>query len=236
VYVDLLEVLLDSLAARGLSYDVVSVIENADVELPAARSQTEFFDVRLTDHDVILARSDVATRNSGSAGFQVIVPFEVTPGDTIWFERGYNWTDATVDEVEFTFVNTHLEVSAGGQLHPFQSAQANELVQEFMGSAPVILVGDFNTALGDPPYNVLMTAFTDAWTALGTGGPGLTCCFPDDLSQTDDLYSRIDLVLFRGNIAVLSAEVVGTDPSLRTAGGLWPSDHAGVVADLRVRN
>jgi hypothetical protein len=33
---------------------------------------------------------------------------------------------------------------------------------------------------------------------------------------------------------VVSAEVVGDDPADRTTGGLWPSDHAGVVATLRI--
>lgn len=42
---------------------------------------------------MILARSDVATSNGGGAEFQVIVPFEIASGDTIFFERGYTWVD-----------------------------------------------------------------------------------------------------------------------------------------------
>jgi hypothetical protein len=236
VHIDFLEVLLDSLTARGLSYSVASQVVNADVELPAARSQTEFFDIRMTDRDVILARSDVSTSNAGDAGFAVIVPYELASGDTIWFERGYTWVDATVDGVDLVFVNTHLEVSGGGQLEFIQSAQANQLINQFGFTVPVVLVGDFNTAPGAGPYGVLTGTFTDAWTALGTGGAGLTCCQPEFLSQSSDLYSRIDLILYQGDINVLSAEVVGDEASDRTPGGLWPSDHAGVVATLRIEN
>ncbi len=236
VYLDYLEVLLDSLDARGLNYRVVSQVENADVQMPAARSATEFFDVRLTDYDVILARADVETRNPGAAGFQIIFPFELVTGDTIWFDRGYVWADATVDDIDFTFVNTHLEVSADGQLHPVQSAQVTEINVQFGDRTPVIAVGDFNTEPGEQPYQILTGTFTDAWTALGTGGAGLTCCFQEFLDEPADLYSRIDLIVYRGDVDVLSAQVVGDQPADRTPGGLWPSDHAGVVATLRVGN
>ncbi len=235
--VDFLAVLMDSLDARGLDYTVASQIQNVDVELPAARSQTEFFDVRMTDHDVILARGDVATSNPGGAGFQIRVPFELAPGDTVWFERGHTWVDATVDDVEFTFVNAHLEVSGpGGALEGVQSLQASELITRFQTASPVIAVGDFNTAPGADPYGVLTGFFTDAWTVLGSGGAGLTCCQPELLSESADLTSRIDLILYRGDVSVLSAEVVGEAAADRTAGGLWPSDHAGVVAELRIGN
>ena len=41
-------------------------------------------------------------------------------------------------------------------------------------------------------------------------------------------------VLFRQNLCALDADVVGDELNDRTASGLWPSDHAGVVADLRL--
>jgi endonuclease/exonuclease/phosphatase family metal-dependent hydrolase len=232
VYIDFLAVLMDSLDARGLDYGVASQVENADVELPAAKSATEFFDVRLTDRDVILARSDVDTRAATSAGYSARVPYEIAPGDTVWFERGYTHVSATVGDADFLFVNTHLEVSAGGALFFVQSAQAAELLTALGAATPVVAVGDFNTEVGEPPYEVLMDSFTDAWTAVS--GDGLTCCQPELLTSSEPLTSRIDLILYRGDVEVVSAEVVGDDPADRTTGGLWPSDHAGVVATLRI--
>ncbi len=231
---DFLQILLDSLDARGLDYGVASQVVNADTELPAARSETEFFDIRMTDHDVILARADVQTRNAGGAGYQWIVPYELVTGDTVWFARGYTWVDATVDDVDFTFVNTHFEVSAGGQLVFYQNRQAQELIDEFAAREPVVLVGDFNTKPGENPYSLLTGSWTDAWTAVGSGD-GLTCCQGEVLTQTQDLYERIDLILYGGAVSALSAQVIGDEPADMT-GGLWPSDHAGVVATLRIEN
>ena len=34
---------------------------------------------------------------------------------------------------------------------------------------------------------------------------------------------------------VISSRVVGNNPAQRTAAGLWPSDHAGVVSKLRLK-
>jgi hypothetical protein len=239
---DYLGVLLDSLDARGLDYEVAALVQNADVELPAARSQTEFFDVRLTDYDVILARSDVQTVGAGGATFQTLAPLPVG-GQTLQFPRGYTWVNATVDGASFMFVNSHFEVSAGGQLHAVQAAQAYELTGGFGGMSPLIMVGDFNTAPGAPPYNILTASFADAWSTLGTGGDGLSCCQSEYLWESEPpLSSRIDLILYRGAIDVLSAEMVGdeaADRVLSVATGqpalLWPSDHAGVVVTFLVR-
>ena len=237
VHTDYLQVLLDSLSGRGLDYSVASQVVNADVELPAAKSQTEFFDVRMTDRDVILARSDVPTSGAGDDGFDVIVPYELPSGDTVWFERGYTWVDATVGDVDLTFVNTHFEVSADGQLVPFQTAQARELLDRFAARTPLVAVGDFNSGPGDAmqAYDLLTTPWTDVWNVVGSGD-GLTCCQPEELDTSRDWYSRIDLILYGGAVNPLSAEVVGDDPADRTPGGLWPSDHAGVVSTLRIEN
>ena len=156
---DFLEILLDALEDRGLSYRVVAQQENADVELPAAIGPTTFFDVRMTDRDVILARSDVQTGSTGSATFQqllsVTVPLSDPNGQTVTFERGYVFAEAMVGETGFLFVNTHMEVgTADPQLELLQAFQANELVERFGTEKPVVLVGDFNTGPGatDLPY------------------------------------------------------------------------------------
>ena len=43
---------------------------------------------------------------------------------------------------------------------------------------------------------------------------------------------RIDLILFRGLAGVDNMKVFGDLPPERTPSGLWPSDHAGIVATL----
>src|SRR5262249_32533529 len=54
----------------------------------------------------------------------------------------------------------------------------------------------------------------------------------DLLNVTSTMSRRIDLVQFRGPFTVTDAQVVGASPADRLPLGLWPSDHAGVVATL----
>ena len=43
---------------------------------------------------------------------------------------------------------------------------------------------------------------------------------------------RIDHVLTRPGFGHLTNKIVGTDPANRTPGGLWPSDHAGLIVGI----
>jgi endonuclease/exonuclease/phosphatase family metal-dependent hydrolase len=106
---------------------------------------------------------------------------------------------------------------------------------------PVILLGDLNSkadGTGTPTYANLLkpkVGFVDAWTEGGSG-EGLTCCQDANLlNPQSNLEDRRDFVLVgRGPFQVIDAQVVGADPADRTLSGLWPSDHAGVVAELRL--
>ena len=74
--------------------------------------------------------------------------------------------------------------------------------------------------------------YTDNWMDL-TDEPSATCCQSDDLvNRSSTLSGRIDMIFHRGDLTPLSASVVGNQIEDRTASGLWPSDHAGVVATL----
>ena len=83
---------------------------------------------------------------------------------------------------------------------------------------------------------MLTEEFTDAWKKHDDD-PGFTCCQDDDLGNSDSHLSlRIDLVLYRAgadwDFDVENIEVVGDKQADKTLSGLWPSDHAGVVATL----
>lgn len=249
---DFLALLQTALDDRGLDYRVAATTTNADVEVPSTTDGVTFTDIRLTDRDVILARADVETANPVEANFEIAAPVPVG-GQAVPFTRGYNSVRATLDDVTFTFANAHLEVDdgnpAGAALAQF--GQANEL-REVLASAPepVVLVGDFNNAadgsgteivITDPlpftgtTYDLLTTFYTDAAGEAGVTDD--TCCQAADLlNPASSLASRIDLVLYRGDVEPLSAEVVGDEPGDRTPGNLWPSDHAAVVATLRIAN
>jgi endonuclease/exonuclease/phosphatase family protein len=239
VALDYLQLLLDALSARGLEYQVVAQSIGFDAELPSALG----FDVRHTDREVILARADLPAADlkwsnpqTGSFAVNCTIPSTITgPGE---IKRGWASVDPKVLGKSFRFITTHLD----GDCLPFtseiQRAQAAEvLTGPAATQLPVIYVGDHNSPADGTgvAYNSTIAAgFRDAWTDAGVGA-GLTCCQADDLlNLVSQLTSRIDVVLFRGAFVVRDAQVVGDDPTKRTLSGLWPSDHAGVVARLLV--
>ncbi|UCC83619.1 MAG: endonuclease/exonuclease/phosphatase family protein [Gemmatimonadota bacterium] len=231
VVLDHVDVLLAALADRGLTYSAVAISTGMDVEVPMALSPTEFDDMRLTDHEVILARSGVGIASVDERNFTVNVE---TPMLTIL--RGWVAVDATIGGETVRFLSTHLEPP---EFAPeVQAAQAAEIMAELAGETlPVVVVGDLNSnadGSSTPTYSDFLAAgYWDAWTEAGTGD-GLTCCHEDDLQNpTATLVKRIDYILYRGNLEVVSADVVGDDPAERTTAGLWASDHAGVVATLQ---
>ena len=233
---DYLEILVAALAARGLDYEVVSDVTNADNELPTALG----FDVRATDRDAILVNRDrrprlkVSNAQAGNFLTQVTLPTILGP---VAFPRGWTSVDVKLRGRPFRVVNTHLEGFSGA----VQVAQGAELLAGPAGSGlPTLLIGDFNSradGTGTPTYGLLRAAgFADAWSDVHPGDPGLTCCWETHLlSPVPPFDERIDLVLARGSFTALGAEIVGEDAVAdRTPSGLFHSDHAGVVATLRL--
>lgn len=227
VVLDYLEILMDALQAEGLNYQVAVQVENIDVEMPMF-TDTGIVDVRLTDYDVILSRSDVAISRPTSANFTNILTIEMLGLEV---KRGYTTVDATVGDVTYRFVNTHLEAFAQEN----RIAQTQELVDILSTETlPLIVVGDFNTRAPDgTAYQILLSAgYVDVWQ-MDSDGTGNTCCQDDDiLNEVSDHSVRIDQIFVRnlGLPASVMTHTVGDKPDDRLPSGLWPSDHAGVVA------
>lgn len=239
---DYLKILLDALRDRGLNYRVAGQVQNADVEVPMVvnLNPLAFDDVRLTDFDVVLARSDVKISRVTTANYAATLPVESLG---IKIPRGYVAVDATIGGKTYRFVNTHLEPG----FIPVQMAQAEELVVTLQDEGlPVILVGDLNTPAPDGTTYQFLGAqgYVDMWGRnLEHVSSGFTCCHDADLSNpTVNLEKRIDLILVRNPpvpqaksaVGSVQATVVGDELSNRTTSGLWPSDHAGVVAQLLI--
>jgi phospholipase/lecithinase/hemolysin/endonuclease/exonuclease/phosphatase family metal-dependent hydrolase len=234
--------LLSSLTARptalGAHYAPVVVATELDAQAPSSTGNL----VRLTTQDVILARTDlpasqfsVGNPQTHQYATQLVVPTAVGP---IALTRGWGSIDATLDGRPFRFVTTHLDT---GALTPvIQNLQAQELLRTAGGtSLPTIYAGDFNSSANDPldpthpTYDTLIGAgLRDAWTEAHPGDPGFTCCEDSGLrNASPTLTQRIDLALFTG-FGVDEAHLVGISTSDKTPDGLWPSDHAALVATL----
>ncbi|WP_326799725.1 endonuclease/exonuclease/phosphatase family protein [Streptomyces sp. NBC_01808] len=237
---DFLRLLLDELAARGTPYRAVAANDNFTGRMPVSATE----EARFTDRDVIVVRdgppaSRPRTSRAASAayGAKATLPSRI-PGLSFEVPRGWSSVDVTVRGGTFRFATTHLEAFGTPDV---RAAQARELAAALAGSPhPVVLTGDFNSRPGDASgaYGILAGAgYADAWTSAG-GDPegGWTAGQSGSLLAGDELSHRIDHVLFEPDgVRAVAADVVGDREADRSAPtGFWPSDHAGVVAELRL--
>jgi len=240
VLVDFLSLLESALADRDLDYEVAGVATTTDVELPADTEDGQV-DVRLTDRDVLLVRGDLETEDVETGSFEAALPIPVPDSDrTLALERGYCTAAVTVDGVGFTAVATHLE-----SVSPMaRQQQARELLGMLPESRPVVVAGDFNSGPGSETttYDLLTGELRDAYAVRGTDGDGFTCCQAGSLrNDTSRLTTRIDALLYRGEVRPTAVNRVGHRPEDRVevevdgeTVRLWPSDHAGVVGTFEV--
>jgi endonuclease/exonuclease/phosphatase family metal-dependent hydrolase len=229
---DYLSLLLEAATGRGMDYRVVAQTTNIDASMPSGLPPTAL--LRLTDRDVLLIHPDLPIFGVRSGTFDARGSFDVG-GIEIELTRGWISAEVEVGDHALRIVSTHLETS---QFPDVQLEQAHELLAgPLRADGPILVMGDLNAQAPDAPaYRLLLDAgFRDGWAATHPDDPGLTCCQDPDLRNADDhLYERIDLVLVRGDIEVVETRRTGVDASARTPGGLWASDHAGVVASLQV--
>jgi endonuclease/exonuclease/phosphatase family metal-dependent hydrolase len=187
--------------------------------------------------DVLLARSsDNATLTNIQAGDyvnQLSIP--TLPIQDL---RGLASVDVSIGGATFRFATTHLTFP------PVQLQQMRELIANTSAATlPLIVAGDFNANAddpGDPTFATYQAAidagFVDAWSAAHPGDPGFTCCQAQNLlNATSSLNQRIDLTLLRGGVSVDDVELIGDSDAERTMpSGLWPSDHAGLIATFDI--
>jgi hypothetical protein len=224
--VEFLPLLLDACAAEGAAYDVHAVNENFAGGLPVGDRW-----MSILGANAVLVRRDgsftVTDERTGTFDAALEMPTGID-GVTFPILRSWGAVDGTVDGRPVQFVVTHTEA-----YDPVpRDAQRDELVAAIDDpGCPVVVVGDFNAR----PEAVGMPApYVDAWRAAGNDpAGGFTCgqgaVLDNPVSKLDE---RIDYVFVR-DADVLDCRVVGDQPEDRSCpGGLWPSDHAGVVARL----
>ena len=232
VALDYVAELRKALAARKLRYRFVAIAPWTDAELPSGSPAT--MDVRLTVRDALLVRVEkrLRIRRVRKVEYATVTP--LIP-DLVVAKRGYVYADATLSGRAVRIATTHLESFNDAS----QVAQGEELGKRLAaGKVPTVLLGDLNSradGTGTPTHaNLLALGFKDAWTQAHPNDVGLSCCHGDDLRDLGGpFYSRIDYVLLKNGFRAVAAGIVGRRPSDRI-GGLWPSDHAGVWARLRL--
>jgi len=254
---EFLAILQGALEARGLDYEVAAISSNAKIgpaplvvsekSCPVLEGPEFTCGVTLEDRDVILVNGEtpgLSWKNpqSGQYATQAVIESPVGP---LSFDRGWASIDARLKQQPFRFVNTHLETE---DFAPIQEAQAAEFLAGPGKGGTIVATGDFNSAADGSTTTsyAQLTApgkFRDVWDA-GELGAGYTCCqasntpplAPGALNNpVSTLASRIDLILTRAAARSSGgdAEVVGDTP-FQAEPPFWPSDHAGVVAEVRL--
>jgi len=256
---DFLQLLLAALNARGAHYVVASVQQESNVTLPGFLGGT-LQNLRLTMRDVVLKRADEGVKLLDTSSAQYVTRIPITlVGQTVAFIRGYNVVDVRAGPKRVRFINTHLESESSDVAY----AQAAELLAGPASPSNgwnTILACDCNT---DPlnasvkpgqarahrdPYLLLTGAggFHDEWLLFAPAEAGFTSGLSELVNDSPadaaaEFNHRIDFVFGRradaSAMPVKRAWVTGKDPADRTPptpiGRLWPSDHAGVVVELR---
>jgi endonuclease/exonuclease/phosphatase family metal-dependent hydrolase len=231
----------------GRLYRVVVVQNEFDAELPVDQNgvnepgsiEGADFDARLTMRDVILVRrgSKVKLGKTRKGHFTTRYQPSIGGLPPISVDRGWASVEAALGGRKFRFVNTHLEAFGDPAI---REAQAKELTRGPLKTRKqVILVGDLNSGVArhneperpgdDLAFRVL------AGFGMKDNGAVQSCCY-DSLFDPNAVFDHtVDHVLSKPGLRRTRAFVTGDDAGQRTASGLWPSDHGGVVSTLRLR-
>jgi hypothetical protein len=240
---DMLKELLDDLSARGGHYEIAAQVpQYVFPPTPGLIPPADYICVAVNDYNVILARTDLPTDvfqwsnpQTGQFVNELVLP---TPVGSVPLPRSWASVDAKFFGHPFLYINTHLE-SFDPTIRELQGGELR--AGPASSSLPVIIAMDSNAQAfplpKDPTYTDFRAAgYHDVWSRLFPKNAGLTCCQSEpDNNPVSELYQRIDLVLTVGRVEAFGASLVGTDPKSRLKDGLWPSDHAALVADVIVR-
>ena len=240
---DFLLLILEALRKENCSYIPIAIRKDLDQAGPLDTKDENF--VRIVDRHAVLLRIDplptpVRPYNIQAETFYKLFEIASPLIGSVKVPRSWIAIDAMLGDKQFRLVETHLESMDDA----VQLAQARELVSARANyESPIIVMGDFNSNGNQQPdlpdntatYPELIAAgFKDVWAAVNRNDLGNTCCHAADLrNPVSSLDRRLDLILTRGAITPVSAKLIAAEPAARTASGVWPTDHAGVLAKLR---
>jgi endonuclease/exonuclease/phosphatase family metal-dependent hydrolase len=231
IHGDFMVELEEAIAERELPYVVASKVQNWVAQ--------PFYGVKLADFDVVLVDPTQVTVTATFAH-----TFQNNLGDFGGLRQFRGWTgiEATYEGQTFAFVTTQLE--EGDAYAHLRAEQAAQLVTALANRPRVFLMADLNDVPGSNAYRRIGEAgFRDAWRDIKGENPGYTASMPLDLAnERPQLTERIDFVFAKG-IALPGEKLVG-DVFLTGIGKgdriegpmhlIWASDHAGVLARLRI--
>lgn len=238
---DTLQELLASLAAQGGHYRVaVQAVQWAFPPVPGITS-AGFLCVQFTGYNAILARTDLQgstfSWSNAQSGLYAARIFVTTPIGVLPLPRAWESIDVQFHNRAFRFIGADFDAVDAN----VREQQAAELRSGAANTAlPVIIAMDSNSQAAPLPQDAayldfLAVGYDDTWADIYPHVAGLTCCQNEFVNNpVSELFTRIDLILTLGAVNAQRIELFGADASDKTASGLWPSDHAGIAAQLTV--
>jgi hypothetical protein len=237
--VDFLRQIQQSLRARGQHYVVVARDPVNVFQLPDAAGEQ----IGYIDQTVILANSAV-----GGRGFRMVhstggtfpsareVQIGGAQGPVLTLPGAWaliDFVNSQEPDHAFRFLTARLD-SADPAVN---AAQGSELLAGPANvNLPVVMGGDFGgLTVGLRAYQQIgLAGYRDAWLRKHAAQAGFTSAEPDLRAPGLALQTRSDQVFIKQgwDMADVNAFLLGTEPSDRTRTGLWPSDHAGLLARL----
>lgn len=145
---------------------------------------------------------------------------------------------------EFDFYTTHIANELTALSDDTKLRQVRAALEHIDETAqpdplPDVFVGDFNSVEGDERYQaVLLDGFIDTYRAANPTADGFTA--PQDVvGDARTASERIDFVFARSGacrFGVTESTVFGDESAVRadSEGRVWPSDHFGVVSEVRI--
>jgi hypothetical protein len=240
------DMLQELLSALGSSYQLAYLAPQ--YQFPPTPglilSTGTFLCAQVNNYNAIIARTDLSPSefqwyNAQSAQYANKSFFTIPSGQQLPLSLGWVSVDASFHGQPFRFIGTHLE-SVDANIRRLQGAElrAGPVANT---SFPVIIAMDANAQAApqpqDPTYSDFIAAgYDDAWSEIFPTAPGFTCCQAQFVNNpVSQLFQRIDLILTLRNAAAQNIALFGLTPASKTPGGLWPSDHAGVAAQMAVQ-
>ncbi len=233
---DFLALLLAALEELGAAYFCAVQSPGVNLVLPLEQGGS----VRLEDSVAILLKAGssiegLSWTNPRSARFNRNHRVKLN-GEPFDIARGWASLDLCIGtgpaSHKLRVVTTHMEYFSP----EVQPEQVKELLKTPCATTgPRLLMGDFNSPPHSDAWNEFQRyGYTDAWQAKGLGA-GYTSGQDEDLGNAaSGLTERLDWILCRAGIEVVSARPGGRLQTDKTPSGQWPSDHAAVVTELKV--
>ena len=238
--------LMATTTPQGFAAAVTTTYQHIQATKPAERMTAIAREIENAEPDLVGLQQAAIVRTGGKPPattvefdyVKILLAELASPAGVLVDPSGFAAIDVTMRGQSLRFVTTHFDVTPAVSL-----VQARELVQATSDPGmPTVLVCDCNATPDVPSdpsfatYKLLRDAgFIETFRMTRSDQPGFTCCQAEDLrNQISAVSRRIDLVQYRGPFRVVHAGVVGASPGDRTPSLLWPSDHAGVVATLRL--